>query len=159
MKKYLTCVFVVAAALISRGEQWTMSISASTRCIPAQAVATNLVTAWTNGISVSSGGYYLGTNGLVYMALDEGASTNSPSVKIGKATGADGRSWLFCSPTLGTKGVVACVMSGNEVSYNRNATATTNMPWTVKNIFDPARGDWRFIPVGGGTSVVSFLEL
>jgi len=158
MKKVIAGLFFVAACLVSRGEQWTMSISASTRCIPAQSIATNLVTIWTNGIVVSAGGYYLGLNGLTYMALDAGASTNSPAVRLGKATGADGRSWLFCSPTLGQKGVVACVMTGAEVCYNRNAAATTNMPWTVKNVFDPARGDWRFIPASG-TSVVSFLEL
>ena len=159
MKKYLAYVFVIAAAMVSRGEQWTMSISASTRCIPAQSVATNLVTAWTNGISVAAGAYYSGSNGRTYMALDSGSSTNTPVGRLGKETGDDGVSWLSCTPSIGTKGVVACVMSGAEVNYNRNGDATTNMPWTVKNVFDPARGDWRFIPSDGGTSVVSFLEL
>lgn len=158
MKKVVIGLFILAACLVSRSEQWTMSVSASTRCIPAQAIATNLVTAWTNEIVVVAGEYYRGLNGFTYMALDAGASTNSPTVRIGKATGADGRSWLFCSPTLGAKGVVVCVMTGAEVHYNRNAAATTNAPWTAKNVFDPARGDWRFIPASG-TSVIAFLEL
>ena len=158
MKKVIAVLFILAACLVCRGEQWTMSISASARCIPAQSIATNLVTTWTNTIVIVAGEYYRGTNGLVYMALDSGVSTNSPTVRSGKATGLDGRDWLFCSPTLGTKGVVACVMSGAEVCYNRNAAATVTMPWTVKNTFDPARGDWRFIPASG-TSVISFLEL
>jgi hypothetical protein len=158
MKKIIAVLFVLAACMVSRAEQWTMTITSSTRCIPAQSIATNLITTWTNGIAVSAGGYYKNSSGLTYMAVTAGTGTNAPTHRIGKASTTDGISWLFCSPTLGQKGVVACVMAGNEVHYNRNAAATTNMPWTVKNIFDPARGDWRFIPASG-TSTVSFLEL
>ncbi len=158
MRKVLAVLFILAAVAVARGEQWTMTVSASTRCIPAQSIATNLITTWTNGISVAAGGYYKNSAGRTYMALSAGTGTNSPTHKIGKATGADGLGWLLCTPNMGQRGVVACVLSGNEVHYNLSAAATTNMPWTVKNVFDPSRGDWRFIPAGG-TSTVAFLEL
>jgi hypothetical protein len=158
MRKILVVLFIVAACLVARAETWVMTITASTRGIPSQNISTNDVTAWTNGISVSAGGYY-SSGGRTYMATSAGTSTNAPAQRMGAATGADGVSWLTCISTLGNKGVVACVLSGDEVHYNRNAAATTNMPWTVKDVFDPSRGDWRFIPAGGGTSTVSFLEL
>jgi hypothetical protein len=159
MRKILVVLFIVAACLVARSETWVMTITSSTRCIPAQTISTNLVTTWTNGISVSAGGYYANTSGKAYMALSAGTSTNEPAHRSGIDSGADGIEWIFCSSSFGSKGVVACVMTGNEVHYNRSGAATTNCPWTVKNIFDPARGDWRFIPADGGTSTVSFLEL
>jgi hypothetical protein len=139
--------------------QWTMTITGSTRAIPSQSVKAADATAWTNGISVAAGEFYANTAGRLYMAVLSGTSTNEPTARMGTATGEDGIEWLACTSTLGRSGVVACVLTGPEIHYNRNADSTTNMPWTVKNIFDPARGDWRFVPADGGTSTVSFLEL
>lgn len=148
------CAFVPLSLF---SEQWTMTITNSTRCIPSQSIATNLITARTNGIVVAQGGYY-SSGGRTYMAITAGTSTNAPVHRIGVATGADGVSWLTCLPTIGGHGIVACVMTGTEVNYNLGASATTNCPWMVKNIFYPARGDWQFIPASGSTTI-SFLAL
>lgn len=158
MKKGVLVALISLFCLAATAAQWTMTITSSTRCIPGADVGPSDATAWTNGITVSAGGYY--TPGVrVYMPITSGTSTNQPTHIDGIATGADGIGWLRCGSDVGRQGVIACVLTGNEVHYNRNGAATTNMPWTVKNIFDPARGDWRFIPADGGTSTVSFLEL
>lgn len=159
MRKLFAVLFVLAACMVGRAAQWTMTITGSTRCIPGHVINSADVTTWTNGISVTAGGYYANTFGETYMAVSAGTSTNEPVHRIGVDSGADGIEWLFCSSSVGKQGVKACVLSGNEIHYNRNGAATTNCPWTVKSDFDPARGDWRFIPADGGTSTVSFLEL
>jgi len=159
MRKWIAGLFAVfAVCVLVQAQTWTMTITESTRGIPAQTISPGLITAWTNGITVEAGGYY-SSSARTYMALVSGTSTNAPVHRTGVAAGADGISWLTCLPSFGQKGVLVCVMDGPEVHYNRGADATTNMPWTVKNVLDPARGDWRFIPADGGTSTVSFLEL
>lgn len=157
-KSSLIVLIVLSACFLARSESWVMTITNSTRCIPNADISASDATVLTNGMIVVQGGYY--TTGVrVYMPTTSGASTNTPTHLSGLSTGADGIPWLLCDSSLGRKGVVACVLSGAAVHYNRKAAATTNCPFTSKDTFDTERGDWRFIPLTNGTSRVGFLEL
>ena len=154
----LIVLIVLSVCLLARAESWVMTITNSTRCIPNADISAGDATVLTNGMSVVQGGYY--TTGVrVYMPTISGTSTNTPTHLSGLATGADGIGWLVCNADVGRNGVVACVLSGPAVHYNRKAAATTNCPFTSKDTFDTTRGDWRFIPLTNGTSRVGFLEL
>lgn len=159
MKKLSILCAVVALCLCAFSEQWSMTISASTRGIPVQdpVKAGKTVTAWTNGITTTAGTYYTNTSGAAYMAVTAGTSTNEPTSSYVDAE-SDVVTWLKCGTFRAPNGVTACVNSGNEVHYNRHSDATTNCPWTVKKIFLPsASTEWHFIPADGGTSTVSFI--
>lgn len=137
---------------------WTMTIGLSTRCIPAQNITADDAAEWINGMNVTAGEYYRNGSGMIYMAVNDGISGDEPVHRSGVFTGPDGIGWIFCSSHFGENGIIACVLSGDEVHYNRSAAATTEMPWTIKRTFDPGRGDWHFVPADTG-STVAFLEL
>ena len=157
MRKILIGLFLLAAVLVAAGEQWTMTISASTRGIPVRDPVSlgKTVTAWTNGITTTAGTYYTNTSGKAFMAVTAGTSTNAPSGNFVDDS-SDAVTWLNCGTFRAPNGVTACVNSGDEVHYNR-LTATTNCPWTVKKIFQPSETtEWFFIP-NSGTSTISFI--
>jgi hypothetical protein len=139
------------------GEQWTMTITNSTRCIPSRDVAATNAVAWTNRIAVTAGSYYANTNSKVFMAVTPGTSTNMPASAF-VFTGSDGITWLNCGTFRYPNGITVCVNSGAEVHYNRNAAATTNCPWTVKRTFsvEKTSADYFFAPASG-TSTISFI--
>ena len=158
MRKFCFAVFIFIG-LCAPAAQWTMTITQPTRCIPQRNPPdSETVPVWSAG-AVSAGAYVKGVDGrTVYMATSSGVSSVAPSHRTGHEV-AGGIGWLACTANLGGNGVQACLLDGNEVHFNRNAAASTNAPWTVKRVFDTSRGEWWFVPAGGGTSVVSFLEL
>ena len=158
MRKTLAVLLILAAGLVAfnaMGEQWTMEISASTRCIPEKDAKVADATAWTNGISAVAGTYYFNDSGKVYLAVTSGTSTNEPTSSF-VFTGTDGQTWMKCA-TFRAHAVRVCVLSGDEVHYNRYSAATTNCPWLVKETLEvSSTTDFFFVP-NTGTSTLSFI--
>lgn len=161
MKKMLFAVLCLCAfvPMCLSAAQWTMTITGSTRCIPRKDIAREKTVApWEAG-EVSAGDYVISSAARYYMATSSGTASVEPAHRSGHVTGADGIGWIVVTDTFGEKGVIACVMTDTAAHYNLNAAASTNAPWMVKQIYDPQRGAWYFTPMGGGTAVISFLEL
>jgi hypothetical protein len=157
-------MFVICFSLfagVAQAEQWTMTVTNSTRCIPCvdPVKGGKTVAAWSNAIPVVAGRYYTNTAGTAYMAVTSGTSTNEPTGTGVNSTG-DAVTWMNCSGWRWPRGVTACVISGPEVHYNLSAAATTNCPWLVNRTFsaESLASDYFFCPPAGQTCTISFVR-
>lgn len=158
MNKKIVCILLaLSAAVMCHAEQWSMTFTTSTVCIPVQdpAGAGKTVTAWSAG-AVTTGSYYSNAAGAAYLCTIGGTASVEPT-HSGVKTLGDSITWLRCDSFNPANGVTVCVNSGAEVHYNRGRPATTDCPWTVKKVFlTSAYSEWLFIP-NSGSSVVSFI--